>query len=163
MQVTIDIDGLERLGVKLDEVLDPVRGVVVELTEYAQLATRRGAKPHPVDLGKLGTGDNIRHSVSPAGTPVGQLEGKVYSNSPIVFEVDQGRPPGGRMPPIKAMASWAGRHGIPEDRAFYLARAIGRRGTQPVEFFQQALDSTEDVADRATGAAAREIEQRWGR
>jgi len=165
-RMSIEVEGLDRLGRKLDHALDPVRDLVVELTEYADAETRRGAKPHAGDLGRLGQGNNIRKSVSPAGTPTRDLEGKVYTNSPIVVAVDQGRPPSsglvGLMPSVKALTRWAGRHGIPKERGFYIARAIGRRGSKPVEFFQHALDATDEAADHASGQTAREIERKWG-
>lgn len=160
-EMRVEVRGLERLFRKMDEALAPVRDVIVELVQFADTEVRRNAKPHPGDLGKLSAGANIQHEVSPAGTPLDDVRGRVYSNSPIVAEVDRGRSPGGRRPPIKALARWAGRHGIPEDRAFYLARAIQRKGSEPVEMFEQAKVATEVVAERATGEAAREIERRW--
>jgi len=160
-EMRVEVRGLERLRRKMDEALEPVRDVIVELVAYADKEVRRNAKPHPGDVGKLGVGGNIQHEVSPAGTPLDDVQGRVYTNSPIVGEVDRGRKPGGRRPPIKALARWAGRHGIPEERGFYLARAIQRKGSEPVEMFEQAATATEDVAERATGEAAREIERRW--
>lgn len=160
-QFTIEVEGLERLERELRDVLNPARELITTLTEFAHQKTREGSKPHAGDVGAFQRGDQIRSQVSGPGTPPAETEGRVYSNSPIVAEVDRGRSPG-RRPPIKALARWAGRHGIPEERGFYIARAIGRQGSQPVHFFEDALEATRDRADGFIDSAARAIERGWG-
>lgn len=64
----------------------------------------------------------------------------VLYGAPVEF----GRRPG-KQPPVDALMGWVRRHGggTPRQirvRAFLLARAIGRRGTQPQPYMQPALE-----------------------
>jgi len=161
---------MERLLRNLDGAVEPVYGMFRDVVDFAERETEAGAKPHPVDIGKLSRGNNIRSELAPPGTPLAQLRGRVYTNSPIVVAVDQGRPPG-KMPPIRLIETWAARHGIAfhpgrgrsQPSGFRMARAMGRRGTRGVEFFKRAAEATEEVIERKTPDVAREIERRWGR
>ena len=43
------------------------------------------------------------------------------------------------MPPVKALIPWVLRHGMPEEAAFPIARAIGRRGLAPTKYLERPL------------------------
>jgi hypothetical protein len=159
----MEIKGLPELMKKLSLITDPFFVALDDLTNFAEQETRAGAKPHAGDLGTLSRGQMIRHELSAPGTPLSQLHAKVYTRSPIVIAADQGRDPGGRMPPVGALARWAPRHGINERRAFFLARAIGRRGSKPIEFFRKALEKTAHEADAVLRETARKIERDWSK
>src|SRR3990167_2324481 len=124
-RMSVEVEGLERLLRKLKDVPEPLWDLFGDVIKFAEQQTESGAKPHPGDLGKLSKGNNVRSELSPRGTPLAQLQGRVFTNSPIVVEVDQGRAPGGRMPPIKSMQRWAERHGIDTARRLQ----GGRRGS----------------------------------
>lgn len=40
---------------------------------------------------------------------------------------------------VEQIQAWAGRHGIPEEAAFPIARAIGRRGLAPTKYLERPL------------------------
>ena len=170
-RMSVEVDGIERLIRNLDGAVEPMWGVVRDVVSFAERETEAGAKPHPVDQGKLSRGNNIRSSLAPPGTPLAQLQGRVYTNSPIVVAVDQGRPAGGRMPPISLIEVWAARHGIAftpgrgrsRPSGFRMARAIGRSGSRGVEFFRRGAEATEGFIEHKVRDVAREIERRWGR
>mgnify|MGYP001574695675 CR=1 FL=1 len=43
------------------------------------------------------------------------------------------------MPPVSAILPWVLRHGLPEEAAFPIARAIGRRGLAPTKYLERPL------------------------
>lgn len=162
--MTLEIEGLQALQRKLARVGDfrPVIELVEETTKFVEEEAERGARGDvPPNVGKLGTGDNIRQQVE-AFSPGGPF-GKVFTRSPIVVEVDQGRKPGGRMPPIALMAIWATRHGIDARRGFYLARAIARQGSKGVKFFAKAEEAGSRRIRELAPGAARGIAQEFRR
>lgn len=169
-RMSVEVQGAARIRRNIDEALSMRRiGQLIEkATDFAEQEAERGAKPHTADLGKLSHGNNIRQELH--GTPVA-LSARVYTNSPIVVAVDQGRPPGGRMPPISLIESWAARHGIGLHpgrgrsirSGFRMARAIVRHGTKGVDFFKHAAKATERKIEGYVREAARKIEDDWGR
>lgn len=163
--MTVEVKGLAELERKFGRVLEPLRPAFEKIALAGDRSAREGTKPHAADTGKLQRGDNVRHALAPPAQP---LWAKVYTRSPIVITLDQGREPGGKMPPIKAMARWAERHGIPLKRdgkniAFYLARAVVRKGTKGVRFFKSAEEEMERKAPGILSDAAREIERGFGK
>lgn len=158
----IDVQGMERIRRNLGEAakLHAVGDVIKQAVTFAEGEAERGAKPHAGDLGKLSHGNNIRQELH--GTPVA-LGARVYTNSPIVVAVDQGREPGGKFPPIRLLEVWAARHGIAlhNGKGFHLARSISRKGTKGVGFFRKAAAATEKKIDGYLKTAARRIESDW--
>lgn len=73
----------------------------------------------------------------------GFLKGTLRNTAEYAYWVHEGTTPG-HFPPISAVEPWARRHKIP---AFLVARAIFRRGTKGVPFFQIALDKRDREAD----------------
>lgn len=43
------------------------------------------------------------------------------------------------MPPVSALLPWVKRHGLPEEAAFPIARAIGLRGLAPTKYLERPL------------------------
>lgn len=166
MNVDVDVRGVGEIKAKLEKVDDHYRPLFGELAEIGERAAEDKSKPHPQDLGSLSKGNNIRSELAPAGTP---LSSRVYTRSPIVIAVDQGREAGkGKMPPIRAMARFATRHGIPlkdgkRNVPFYLARAIQRRGSKGVKFFEAAARVIEEKAPAKVAKVAKDIERDWGK
>lgn len=86
------------------------------------------------------------------------VEGELRSAASYAAPVEFGRKPG-KMPPVDAIEYWVRRKlGITGDRearsvAFVIARAIGRKGTQPSfmvgEGFQAAMPYVEKIFDDA--------------
>lgn len=161
-RLSVEVHGLEALQRKLSKTgrLEPVGELIKETVDFVEHEAERGTKPHPGDLGKLTHGDFIRQDLMPGAVP---LSGRVFTNSPIVVEIDQGRSSGGRRPPVKALARWATRHGMDARRGFFLARAIARKGSKPVGFFKKAASAGEKKIAQLVSKAARRIESDWGR
>lgn len=157
MRFSVEVKGADRLQRKLDEVrkMRHIATLLHTAADFIEHEAEQGTKPHSSDLGKLARGDFIRQEVKP-------LSARVFTNSPIVVEIDQGRQPG-RMPPVRALARWAERHGIDRRRGFFIARAIGRRGSKPVHFFKRAAEAGEKRIRQLVGDAARAIESDWRR
>ena len=61
----------------------------------------------------------------------GNISARVY---------DVGRRPGARRPPIERLYPWLRARGIPKQRAFAIARAIGERGLEPHHNVGPAVD-----------------------
>ena len=55
--------------------------------------------------------------------------------------MEEGRRPGGKMPPPRELHGWMRRHGIPLGMAFVIARSIARRGIKGRFFMRQAAQS----------------------
>jgi hypothetical protein len=111
------------------------------------------------DVGRLGSSINSRiDGVFP------RISGSVGPSVRYGYNVEFGRRPGGRMPPVDALIGWVRRHFSPgsspvaagprrsrawqqagdqrlRSRAFALARSIQRRGIQPQPFMGPAFRS----------------------
>ena len=61
------------------------------------------------------------------------------SESPAVFHVDFGRRPNQKPPPISEIKEWCRIRGIPENKAYVIARDIGKNGTPPREITRNAV------------------------
>lgn len=98
---------------------------------------------------------SITHKISGSGA---SLRGEVGPSKNYGYNVEFGRKPGSKPPPIDAIMPWVKRHtgvfsiktrsrsrskaNTKNDRsvAFLIARAIGRRGIPPAPFMRPALD-----------------------
>lgn len=56
--------------------------------------------------------------------------------------VDQGRRPGGKMPPLQAISRWATFKKIPQQAVFPIAKSIAEKGIKPTNVIQKSLDNT---------------------
>lgn len=57
--------------------------------------------------------------------------------------VDEGRKPGGKMPPLKKILEWTSVRGIDSKYAFPIARKIAEDGIRPTNFFSIPTSQTE--------------------
>lgn len=158
LHITYEVKGLSEIIGKLSapEALigPPLRK---GLTTSALLVEGEAKKLISVD-----TGDSrrrITHRVDSAPIPTFALVG----GSGIVLQIiHEGRRPGAKPPPPKALAGWASRHGIPASALFPLARAIGKKGIKGRPFLKQGLERARGGIDAALRTAAKDIEAAWG-
>jgi len=135
---------------------DIIKDLVTDAMLTGESAARRAAKPHTVDTGSVAR--SIEHKLRGNGPiPAG---GAVFTRLVGAEAIDQGRVPGGRMPPVEPIRQWAVRHGIAIP-AFVLARAIARRGTRGLFFMRAAEDAVRRGLPGLVGRAADRIESRW--
>ena len=96
----------------------------------------------PVDAGVLKTSGFVRPPEA-RGAAVSVELGYGGAASAYAVYVHEGTGPAvGRpafMPPVDVIRAWAKRHGIPEDAAFPIARAIGQRGLKPLKYLERPL------------------------
>ncbi len=83
--------------------------------------------------------------------------GRVYTTVGYGLYVEEGRKPG-RMPPLRRLAPWARRAGIP---VFPLARAIGRRGTEGKFAMRDGAKAAQPRIRRLLGGRVRTEVKAW--
>lgn len=127
------------------------------LTTSALLVQGEAQRLVPVDTGNLRR--TITHRVDGAALPTFAMVG---TNAQYAVTIHDGRRAGKAPPPVQALLGWARRHGIPSDRVYLVARAIGRKGFKGRPFLTNALAAMRGQIDRALGQTARDIEARWG-
>lgn len=115
----------------------------------------------PVDTGNLRR--SITHEVTATG---GGLIGKVGTNVPYARYVEEGRS-AGSMPPPDALArdlqgGWLRRHGISNDLAFVVARAIARRGIRPRPYLKPAITTNRARIEREFAQVPKRVLARIG-
>lgn len=139
--------------------------VVDEITKAMNrsvLSVERSAKQVvPVDTGTLRR--SITHEVRPSP---GMVVGRVGSNVPYARYVEEGRA-AGSMPPPDALArdlqgGWLRRHGIPNELAFVVARAIARRGIKPRPYLKPAIKTNRMAIEREFAQVPRRVIRRLG-
>ena len=86
--------------------------------------------------------------------------GKVTTSSGYGAAVDQGRK-AGRPPPVRAIAPWVRRAGMPASAAYPVARAIGLRGTEGVFAFRDGGRAARRPIKRLLGGKVRQDIRRW--
>lgn len=158
VHLTYTVKGLEEIVRNLANTAEligpPLR---TALTKSALLVEGQAKRLVPVDTGNLRR--TITHRVDRAPVP---LFAEVGTNASYARTVHDGRRAGAAPPPTSALAGWASRHGIPSNRVYLVARAIGRKGIRKRPFLQVALNSLRAEIDGILGEAARDIEARWG-
>lgn len=155
-QITYKVEGLAELIAKVNDAAllgPPLRK---GLTTSALLVEAEAKRLVPVDTGNLRR--TITHRVDSAAVP---LFATIGTNAPYAQVVHDGRGRGKPTPPVRALAGWASRHGIPANRVFLIARAIGRKGIKGRPFLKDALSAMRGKIDGAMETAAREIEAIW--
>lgn len=137
----------ERFGAP-DVIERPLTDLVRNAGLIAERAAREGM---PKD-----TSEGARSIVS----QVSGLEAKVSSPLVHVAVMDQGRSPGSRPPPPEALLGWMRRKGIPEEMAFPLARAIGRRGIKGRFFYAKGIKAVEADVPRLVNKFVEDVRAR---
>lgn len=132
-----------------DDVHKAIQEGLNDTANVVESVARREAKPHGVDTGQTARSivtDTAK--ISGISTP---LWAKVSSNQRGIHAVEEGRAPGGKMPPLKPIADWARRHGIAAP-PFVIARAIAIKGTKGLHMFRTAYKAGEDVMEKLVRA-----------
>ena len=161
--MTVELRGMPELEKKLGHALDPVRHMAEEIAAELEKNVEQVAAPHLADRG-IGLGE-IKHDIAPGGVP---LWAKVSTDNPVVIAIDRGRRPGGRMPPLEAIARWVEHHSLTpvagrgRDLAWMVARAIQRRGLKGVRMFEKGARATEEKLPGIIAKTEDEIERKWG-
>ena len=158
----VQVQGLDKLMLKLGHVTDPVEETLHQAGEYAQQELRVFAKPHPGDKGTIGTHSRLEFG----GTGVESFARLVpaASMTAVARVIEEGRKPG-KGPPAKAMKAFAASHGIYGDKglAWRLRGGIKARGTKGVHMFAQTGEATEKKMDGLLKKATTTIEKAWAK
>lgn len=151
-EIVIELRGLEGVlqrstpGHLLEPAMDRL---LRDAALYAERAAREGS---PKDTGALAR--SFASEVRPGLA-------RVYS--PLVYApvMELGRRPGARMPPPRALAGWARRHGL-AGQEYVLARSIARRGIKGRFFLRKAAEGLARVElPRLIRQAVSAIEAAW--
>ena len=136
MQIDVRIEGLEKLQAGI--VSGPATlasEVRTAMTAGSILVEGTARSLAPKDTGR--TAGSINYAITGSGA---NLQSKIGPSVAWGIVIEQGRRPGAKPPPVKALQPWARRHGIPDGRVFLIARAIGRRGIKARPFLQPSLE-----------------------
>jgi len=144
----IEIRGIDELGAKIKGDLfgKPMTALLTDLAKLAQREARAVA-PHHVQ---------IRRSTQTLTAKV-----RAVSTRGDAATQEVGRAPGAKMPPASALLVWMDTKGIPQDRAFVIARAVKRRGLKGRFFMARALAAVEQAMPERVEQTAHEIEAAW--
>lgn len=149
----VEVHGTRRVAKALRDLgLEAPKALAAALYQEAETIMTEAKAEVPVDLGELRGSGHV-------DTPV--IEGPVVSiqlgfggpSASYAVYVHEGTGPAvGRspfFPPVELIERWAKRHGIPEEAAFPIARAIGQRGLAPTKFLENpAKRRTQGMASR---------------
>lgn len=158
-----EITGLSALTARLARIgggLPFVAGIVLR-REAETIMTASKRKFVPVDIGPLKANGFVQPAVvTQAGVSVTLGYGGAAAGYAVYVHEGTG-PAVGRpafMPPVSVIRDWAKRHNIPEDAAFPIARAIGRRGLRPLKYLERPLNEARaGMETRLAAALAREV------
>jgi hypothetical protein len=156
---TVEMQGLEKLRIKLGRALEPVEEGLGKLADYVRGEAKTRAKPHAADKGTLG--NVIKVSFAGKGMALSATVAPPKSVVGIALSVEEGRRPG-KPPPVKAIKRWAVAHGYIQNY-YLLAQKIGKQGTRGIHFMAGAAEAGEKKAHELCKSAALKIEQNWGK
>lgn len=133
---------------------DVLKEAMEDLLNDMERAARIKAKPHLVDTGT--TARFIESEISSTKP----LQGRLFTNQKGALAIDQGRKPGGRMPPEKPIADWMRRHKV-DAPVFLIRRSIARKGTKGLHFMEAAAKEAEKSIKKYADKAMFEIQRSW--
>ena len=120
----------------------PARAAGALYREAERIMTRSKQEFVPVDLGALRASGQVHQPVIGV-TSISVILGYGDAAAGYAVYVHEGTGPAvGRpafMPPVDVIREWALRHGLPEEAAFPIARAIGQRGLAPLKYLERPL------------------------
>lgn len=136
-----------------------IKDMVNAVSLMVQGEARKGAKPHSVDRGEV-----ARSIAAELATDAQPFDGRVHSllGPVVVGAIERGRRPGGRMPPVDAIADWLRRHAS-DAPPWAVAISIARKGTKGLFFMKGAFEEGERRVPQFAAAAARKVSQAWRR
>jgi hypothetical protein len=145
IRIELDRPGFDAVKARLDpgRYDRAIDGAMDEGLTYLQGEVQKGT---PVDLGLLRAGEHTEvtgHSVQIIGKVVTAPESSAYA-----LTVEDGRRPGGKMPPVAALLGWVQRHGIAGSYSVKTHRRLGGKAR------------VQDENLRAAWAIARAIQRR---
>lgn len=154
VEVVIDKAQLSRIIDKVDPVIVDDQ-LLLMLQELAGTAHRVAVGQAPVDQGAL------RKDMAVEAT---SLSARVYFQNPQTYHtvMEEGRKPGGKMPPPAALAGWAARHGM-AGMEFVLARSIARRGTKGRFYMKAGAEAAQNALPSELRSMAARIQTQWER
>lgn len=135
VSVDVDLRQLQQVMARLSPVVVAMRSKAAmgESLAYLQAEVQKNT---PVDTGIT------RGSIFTAsrGSSLADLRGTVASPLEHTIVLEEGRRPGGRMPPVAIIERWAQRVIGVSGLGYVIARAIARRGTKAHHMFRNAAD-----------------------
>jgi hypothetical protein len=144
MPISIQVTGARELQKALAEAPKTLERRVGVTMARSVLRIERAAKQNLAQRGRTDTRrlmNSITSTVQGGLHAPGGLVGKIGPSVRYGLYVHQGRRPGGRMPPIRAIEGWARRHGI---EPFLVARSIAQNGIEPAPFMAEAFEEWEE-------------------
>ena len=154
-QLTVKIEGLEKLQRKLGNVFIPIKPLLENAAKFATKEAVDTLEGRPGATGRLAQA--TKWELAPGAVP---LHARIFHATPISEHVEKGRPPGLPQPPIAAMERWARRAGI-DVPPFVLAKQIKQKGTKGVFFMRKAAEATAKKVPELVGQAVSAIEKMW--
>ena len=154
MVVSFEIKGDEELNRKLTSKIwkKPLRKLFVRATNIAENKARNEA---PKDTGSL-----ARNITSNAAVTSTSANVTLPRNLAYYHVQEYGRRPGGRMPPLDAIAGWLRRKGS-NANAFVVARGIARRGIKGRFFMRQGFVATQKAMPKLLRKMGEEVGLIW--
>jgi phage gpG-like protein len=140
-----DLAGLSRRYAGAERVLADEMGAAARWAAFAVVALAQRYV-------KRDTGNLANSLAGEVRSVAGGVEAVAGTSVPYAADVEYGRRPGGRMPPVEAIRAWAVSHRIPEEAAFAIARSIQRRGIPPSPYLTRALEElAPQIGERFAG------------
>jgi hypothetical protein len=155
MKIQATIKGLEELQAKAGRVENAIpRSICNAINNTADDATKQIGDRTPV-----GVSGELRKSFHPRYATPSNLTAKVGTHLAPHYgpDVEFGTRPNRRRPPVAALKDWARRKLGDANKAWALARAIGRRGTKGQKMFREGTVNVQSVLDREISSAADEF------
>lgn len=148
----IEIFNLKETVLKLQRAAEGLTGpIVIDGIRRATALVLRDAKKNvPVDSGQLKSSLTADVRVPTLGSK--KVVGVVGSNKSYAPYVEMGTKP--HWPPLRAVETWARRHGI---SPFLVARSIATKGTKATKFLQNSFDSNRDTIKEIIGKAVSQV------
>lgn len=148
----VEIRGLVEATRAMAKVAAGLTGPVVldGIRRATALVLRDAKKNVPVDSGQLKS--SLTADVRVEGMGSRRVMGVVGTNKSYGPYVEMGTKP--HWPPLKAVETWARRHGI---SPFLVARSIATKGTKAVKFLQRSFDDNRATIKDIIGTAVSKV------
>lgn len=157
MTFTVDFSDVQALARRLGTDARPAMAAEMETAmTRVVLKGQRVAVEHA----KHDTGENRRRITHQVERTSDGVLGVIGTNNPYAPFVEDGRKPGGKLPPKGALVAWMKRHGMDPKREFVLRRAIARRGIKGDHNLANTVAGLEPDVRREFAAVGPKVVQR---